>query len=170
MTKKGKKEIKLNRHGLPVLKNGVLSMSHLQLAITVPPKARCPDAQNLFDARLTWSKVFTFFSFVKFGHVIPIEKARDESKRMIILHSAAPFCLSDEDYDMILGTDENELVGYLTGMAKNTQQALSYQLRGMMGNYVSEQVLTCRGIQPSGEVTIHLGLTGANFDKSFMDL
>jgi hypothetical protein len=107
----GKKEIKFNRHGLPVLKNGVLSMSHLQLAITVtvPPKARCPNAQSLFDARLTWSKVFTFFSFVKFRHVIPVEKARDESKRMIILHSAAPFWLSDEDYDLILGTDEKEL-------------------------------------------------------------
>jgi hypothetical protein len=88
---------------------------------------------------------------------------------MSIFHSAALFCLSDEDYDLILWIDENELVCYLIGMAKNTQQALSYQLRCMMGNYVSERVLTCQGIQPSGKVKIHLGLTVANSDKSFMD-
>jgi hypothetical protein len=96
-------------------------MSHLQLADSVPPRTRCPDAQCLFDARLPWSKVFTFFSFVKFGHLIPIEKARDESNSMSIFHSAAPYCLSDANYELILGTDENELVGYLTGMAKNMQ-------------------------------------------------
>jgi len=170
VTRKSKKEIKLNRHNLPVLKNGVISMSLLELAAAVQPKARSRDAKSLFDARLPWSKAFTFVCFVKYGHVIPIEKARNESKRMIAPHSAAPFCLSDEDYDMILGANENERVGYLTGMAKNTQQALSYQLRGIMGNYVSEKILTCRGIQPSGEVKIHLGLTGANSEKSFMDV
>jgi hypothetical protein len=71
---------------------------------------------------------------------------------------------------MILGANENERVGYLTGMAKNMHQALSSQLRGIMGNYVSEKIFTCRGIQPSGEVKIHLGLTGANSEKSFMDV
>jgi hypothetical protein len=55
-------------------------------------------------------------------------------------------------------------------MAKIEQQAICYQLLGLMGNFVSEKVLTCQGVQPSCKIKLHLFLTGANAEKSIIDL
>ena len=42
----------------------------------------------------------------------PVEKARDDSLRNIV-QSAAPYCLSQETLDSILGVDRDEKNNYL---------------------------------------------------------
>ena len=78
--------------------------------------------------------------------------------------------MSQETLDIILGADRDELSAYLTGMAKNSQQVIRYVLYGLAGNYMNERVFTPRDVYPADDVKLHLGLTGNNARKSFMDL
>ncbi len=169
MTASSKKR-KTNQKGLAILSNGVVSMSDLDLASQVPTKIRDDEAAELFKAKLTLSKAFTFFTFLLHGKNLPVEKVRDESARAILLYSAALYCLSQETLATILDADSDERKAYLIGLAKNTQQIMQYVLPGLVGNYMNEKVLTSRDVFPADDVKLHLGLTSANAQKCFMEL
>ena len=145
-------------------------MRDLDLASHVPTKTKDEDTPKLFNASLTLSKAFTLFTFIIHCKDLPIEKIRDETHRRILLHSAAPYCLSQETLDIVLGADRNETSAYLIGLAKNAQQVIRYVLYGLAGNYMNERVFTPRDVYPADDVKLHLGLTGDNTRKSFMDL
>ena len=101
---------------------------------------------------------------------MPVEKHRDETSRLVILHSAAPHCLSDESLKKIMEADPDERSAYLIGLAKIAQQVIRYSLYGQATNYISEKVLTPHDVHPSNDLKLHLGLTGDNAKKSFMDM
>ena len=116
------------------------------------------------------SKAFTLFTMIVHGKNLPIEKIRDENHRLILLYSAAPYCLSKETLDTVLGADRDEKNAYLTALAKNAQQVIRYVLYGLAGNYMNERVFTPRDVYPAEDVKLHLGLTGDNARKCFMEL
>lgn len=153
-----------------ILGNGVVAMRDLDLASRVPTKTKDEDTSKLYNANLTLSKAFTLFTFIVHGKNLPIEKVRDESSRLTLLHSAAPYCLSKESLDIILGADRDEKNAYLIALAKNAQQVIRYVAYGLSGNYMNERVFTGRGIFPADDVKLHLGLTGDNARKCFMEL
>jgi hypothetical protein len=163
------KKRKTNSKGLVVLGNGTVSMRDLALASRVPTKIKDEDTPKLFNASLTLSKAFTLFTLIVHGKNLPIEKIRDETPRLILLHSAAPLCLSNETLDTILTADRDEKNAYLIGLAKNAQQVIRYVLYGLTGNYMNEKVLTPRDVFPSDDIKLHLGLTGDNAQKCFME-
>ena len=101
---------------------------------------------------------------------MPVEKQRDSAMRMKLLHSAGPYCLSKVSMDTLLAADPEELHAYLTGLAKNAQQILKYNLYGIAGNFLADKVLTQHDVFPSEAVKKHLGLTGEHATKSFMDM
>jgi hypothetical protein len=143
------------------------------LASRVPTKIRDDDSPILFHASLTLTKAFTLFTLIVHGKNLPIEKIRDETHRIILIHSAAPYCLSQETLETILGADRQESSAYLVDMSKNTQQVIRYTLYGVTGNYMNEKVLTLRDVTdvlPADDVKLHLGLTGDNARKCFMEL
>jgi hypothetical protein len=164
------KKRKINSKGLVVLGNGAVSMRDLDLASQVPTKVRDVGTAELFKAKPTLSKAFTLFTLVLHGKNLPIEKIRDETHRLILLYSAAPYCLSKETLQTILEADSDERKAYMIGLAKNAQQVIRYTLYGLAGNYMNEKVLTSRDVFPADDVKLHLGLTGANAQKVFMEL
>ncbi len=83
----------VNSKGLRVLTNGVVSMRDLELAHQVPAKSKDGRTPRLFNASLTLSKAVTLFTFIHGGKHVAVEKFRDESARLVILQSAAPYCL-----------------------------------------------------------------------------
>ena len=145
-------------------------MRDLDLASQVPAKIRDEEAAELFKAKLTLSKAFTLFTLIVHGKNLPIEKIRDETYRLTLLHSAAPYCLSKETLDTILGADRDERNAYLIALAKNAQQVIRYVIYGISGNYMNERVFTPRDVFPADDVKLHLGLTGDNARKCFMEL
>ena len=153
-----------------ILGNGVVAMRDLDLASRVPPKTKDEDTPKLYNASLTLSKAFTLFTLIIHGKNLPIEKVPDKTHCLILLRSAAPYCLSKETLDTILGADRDEMNAYLIGLSKNAQQVIRYQLYGLAGNYMNEKVLTPRDVYPADDVKLHLGLTGNNAQKCFMDL
>ena len=161
---------KKNRKGLVVLGNGVVAMRDLDLATRVPTKTKDDDTPNLFNGSLTLSKAFTLFTFIVHGKNLPIEKIRDDNYRQSLLYSAAPFCLSQETLDLILESDSDERNAYLIALAKNAQQVIRYVIYGLVGNYINERVFTPRDVYPADDVKLHLGLTGDNARKCFMEL
>ena len=161
---------KTNRQGLVTLSNGVVAMRDLDLAARVPTKTRDDDAAKMFNAKLTLSKAFTLFTLMVHGPRMPVEKARDDTHRRILLHSAAPYALSQETLETILGADRDELIAYTIGLAKNAQQVLKYTLGGMVGNVLNEQVFTPRNVYPTDVIKVHLGLTGDHARMSVMNL
>jgi hypothetical protein len=98
---------------------------------------------------------------------MPVEKARDEPHRRILLNSAALYSLTLET---ILGADRDELSAYELGLTKNAQQMFKYTLPGLVGNYMNERVFTQRDVYPADDVKMHLGLMGAHAQMSFMNL
>ena len=101
---------------------------------------------------------------------MPIEKARDESHCRILLYSAAPYCLSQETLETILGADRNELSAYEQGLAKKAQQIYKNTLTGLLGNFMNEQVFSQRNIYPTDDVKMYLGLTGNHARMSVINL
>ena len=160
----------VNAKGLEVLGNGVVSMRALDLAHQVPTKSRDVDAPKLFSVSLTLSKAFTLICFVHSGKHMPVEKHRDEAARLIILQSAAKYSLNAASLKKIMDSKADERSAYLIGLAKNAQQVIRYSLYGQTINFICDKVLTPRDVHPSDEVKIHLGLTGENARKSFMDV
>ena len=146
-------------------------MPDLDLASRVQTKIKDNGPDKLFNSRLTLSKAFTLFTLIIHGKNLPIEKVRDETHRLILLRSAAPYCLSKETLDtIILGADRDEMNAYLIGLSKNAQQVIRYQLYGLAGNYMNEKVFTPRDVYPADDVKLHLGLTGDNARKCFREL
>jgi hypothetical protein len=158
--------------GLVCLSNGNVAMRDLDLASRIPTKTRHDDAAKMFNAKLPLTKAFSLFTMMAYGPRLPVEKARDETHRRILLRSAAPYALSVESLpvETILVADRNELTAYEIGLAKNAQQILKYTLPGLLGNYMNEQVFTPRGVYPADDVKMHLGLTGDHAQMSFMNL
>jgi hypothetical protein len=101
---------------------------------------------------------------------MPVEKHRDTTMHMILLHTLAPYCLSKESLDAILEADPDECNAYLTGLAKNAQQIIKYTVYGIASNFMAEKVLTQHDVFPAETVKKHLGLTGETTTKSFMDM
>ncbi len=104
------------------------------------------------------------------GPRMPVEKARDESHRRILLYSVTQYSLSQVTLATILGVDHDELSAYELGLSKNAQQVFKYTLTGMVGNYMKELVVLPRDIYPADDVKMHLGLTGDHAEMSFMNL
>ena len=104
------------------------------------------------------------------GKLTPVEKHRDGPLRMILVHSSAPYSLYKKNLETILEADPDVLCAYLTAMERNTQQALRDTLYDQFNNYMNDKVLTQRGVYPSNDVELHLGLTGDYQRKSFMEL
>ena len=102
------KKQKTNKKGQTVLRNGAVALRDLNLASQVPPKTRDDDAADLFKAQLSLSKASIFFTLVIHGKNMPIEKVRDDINRAALLHSAAPYCLSQETLATILDADADE--------------------------------------------------------------
>ena len=109
-------------------------------------------------------------TFIVHGKNLPIEKIRDDNNRHVLLYSAAPYCVSKDTLDLVLEADRDERNAYLVGLAKNAQQVIRYQIYGLAGNYMNERVFTPRDVYPADEVKLHLGLTGDNARKCFMEL
>ena len=101
---------------------------------------------------------------------MPIDKIRDDNYRHRLLYSAAPFCLSQDTLDQILEVERDEKNAYLIALAENAQQVIRYVIYGLVGNYINERVFTPRDVYPSDDVKLHLGLTGDNARKCFMEL
>ncbi len=137
--------------------NSVVYRRDLNLASRVPTKTRDDDAAKMFHAKLTLSKAFSLFTMMVYGPRMPVEKARDESHRRILLNSAAPYSLSKETLETILRADRDELTAYELGLTKNAKQIFKYTLRGMVGNYMNERVFTRRDVYPADDVKMHLG-------------
>jgi hypothetical protein len=161
---------KRNSKGLVCLINGVVAMRDLDLASRVPTKTRDDDAAKMFHAKLSLSKAFSLFTMMAYGPRMPIEKAREESHRRILLNSAAPYSLSMATLETILAADRDELSAYELGLTKNAQQIFKHTLPGLLGNYMNERVFTLRDVYPADDVKMHLGLTGAHAQMSFMNL
>jgi hypothetical protein len=145
-------------------------MRNLDLASRVPTKTSDDGAANMFHAKLTLSKACSLFTMMAYGPCLPVEKVRDVSHRRILLNSAALYSLSKETLETILAADCYELSAYELGLTKNTQQIFKYTLPGMLGNYMNERVFTPRDVYPADDVKMHLGLTGAHAQMSFMNL
>ncbi len=146
-------------------------MRSLDLGHQVPTKSRDAGTQKLFSISLTLSKAFTLITFVHGGKHTPVEKHRDEAAaRLIILQSAAKYSLNPASLKKIMDSDPDERSAYIICLAKNAQQVIRYSLYGQTINFLCDKVLTLRDVHPSDEVKLHLGLTGENARKSFMDM
>jgi hypothetical protein len=89
---------------------------------------------------------------------------------MIVLRTVAPYCLSKETLDIILNAEPEKHNALLSGLARNGQQYLKYHLYGEVANSMADKVLTQHDVFPSDTVREHLGLTGDQASKSFMDM
>ena len=147
---------KVNAKGLSVLRNGVVSMRDLELCADRPAKSRDPDACKLFDASLTFSKAFQFFSLVHFGKNHPVKKVRDEDARRLLMHCAAKYAMNEGNLAAFLKNPPEQISAFGIGMARNLQQALRYGLYGVTMNFLSEKVYTPRDVYVSDAVKKHL--------------
>ena len=167
----GKPTVKrINSKGLAVLGNGVVSMRDLELSAERPAKSRDPDALKMFDGSPTFSKAFQFFSFVQFGKNHPVEKVRDEDARRLLLRCAAKYAMNEVHVREFFDSPTEQISAFGVGLAKNSQQALKYALYGVTMNFLSEKVFTPRDVYASDAVKLHLGLTGPNAGKCFLDM
>ena len=139
-TPTSEKQRRINKAGLQVLGNGVVSMCALELNEKVPTKSRDAGTAKLFNASLPVSKAFAFFSIVHCGKNIPVEKHRDEAERLILLHSASQYCLSPASMQLIMQADNEERHAYISGLAKIAQQVTRYLLYCLTINYVCDKV------------------------------
>ena len=96
-------------------------MRDLDLASRIPTKTRDDDADEMFNAKLPLTKAFSLFTMMAYGPRLPIEKARDESHRRILLRSAASYSLSMETLEAILAADRDELTAYDEERSANLQ-------------------------------------------------
>ena len=173
----GSAELKVNRHGISCLRNGVVALKALGLSEKVSKKQHWPEALTLNCAKLLWGQSFTLFSLIVFGkdlrHHLPTDKVRHDEERTAIMLSAAPNALSDEQLSALEDAHPQELMQYLQGMVKAAQQSLKYLLYAkvkLVNQFFNDYVFTRPGVYPSTDIRIHLGLTGVHADKSFMDL
>ena len=162
------KQRKVNRHGLVTLQNGVVSMKSLGLVDAVSSKDRDIEAEPLFGAKLSFGQAYALFTLVKCGHQAPVEKVRDHETCMEIVHSAQPYCISEEQLLEITGAPLAERQAFVQGMSKAALQKLRYNLYGTVGNIFNERVFTKPGVQPNELVKRYLGLNGLVPEKNVM--
>jgi len=163
--------LKVNRNGQVVLKNGVVALKNLQLSELVAKKKRYHGAAPLFKANLLWGQAYTLFCLIKHGKDIPTEKVRDHDKRLLIMYSASPYALGDDECSALEEADILDLRPYLLGMSKASQQIIKYVLYAKVHDHFNNYVFTKTGVSPSrSDVRMHLGLVGDHAEKSFMDM
>lgn len=166
----GSAELRVNRHGLACLKNGVVSLKALKLSEDINKKKRWPDALELLGAKLVFGQAYTLFALVVSGRDLPTEKVRDNAERTCIMNSAAPYALSEEQISALREADPYELLAYNLGMGKAAQQSLKYVMYGKVFQFYNDYVFTKNGVWPATDIRIHLGLVGDHEHKSFMDM
>ena len=103
--------VRVNRKGLHVLTNNVVSMRLLALAARVPAKTHDSEALKLLNCSLPLSKVYTLASFIIFGKHTPVEKHKDAPARLILMHSSAPYCLSAANFQKQSYTHIYQILG-----------------------------------------------------------
>jgi hypothetical protein len=163
--------LKFNRNGQAILKNGVVALKNLKLSELVNKKKCFPGATPLFKAKLLWGQAYTLFCLIKFGKDIPTEKVRDHDKRLLIMYSASPYALGDDECSALEEADILDLRPYLLGMSKASQQIIKYVLYAKVHDHFNNYVFTKTGVSPSrSDVRLNLGLVGDHADKSFMDM
>ena len=145
-------------------------MRWLPLSAAMPCKTRNRDALKLYNASLSLSKAFSLYCFVLYGNQWVVEKVRDETGRMIALRSAAPYALCADNVEKFFAFPPEQVSAFAIGLAKNMQQAMHYAMYGQAMGHLSDKVFTPRDVQPNDDVKVHLGLTGSNAGKSFMDM
>jgi hypothetical protein len=142
----GPAEMKVNRHGISCLKNGVVALKALALSDKVSKKQHWPEALTLNCAKLLWGQSFTLFSLIVFGkdlrHHLPTDKVRHDEERTAIMLSAAPYALSDEQLSALEDAHPQELMPYLQGMVKAAQQSLKYLLYAKVNQFFNDYVFT----------------------------
>ena len=159
-----------NSKGIRVNSNNFPSLLHLPLANQVPAKTRDLSTEKFFGAALNLSKGYTMVTLILNGCKLPVEKQRDSVMRMIVLRTVAQYCLSKETLDIILNADPDEQINHLSGLARNSQQYIKYQLYGDVANFMADKVMTQHDVFPSDAVKKHLGLIGNLALKSFMNM
>ncbi len=145
-------------------------MLDLELCAERPTKSRDPNACKLFDASLTFSKAFQFFSLVRFGKHHPVEKARDEDARRLLMLCTAKYAMNDVNHEEFFNNPPEQISVFGVGLARILQQALRYALYGVTMNFLSEKVFTLCDLYASDAVKKHLGLTGPNDGKYILDM
>ena len=166
---KGSSE-RFNSKGHRINANNVVSLRHLPLANQIPAKTKDSGTDKFFGVNLNLSKTNTIISLIVFGHKLPVEKHRDNASRMALLYTVAPFCLSEETMAVIVAADPDERNALLSGLARNSQQFIRYHLKGMVGNFMSDKVLTQKDVHPNAVIKKHLGLIEEHAVKSFMEV
>ncbi len=89
---------------------------------------------------------------------------------MITLYSAAVFAMNDAHVQEFFAKPAEQVSSFAIGLSKYLQQSMRYGLYGMVMKYLSEKVFTPRDVFGSDEVKVHLGLTGPNAGKGFLDM
>jgi hypothetical protein len=84
--------------------------------------------------------------------------------------SAAKYSLNPASLKKIMDSDPDERSAFIIGLANNAQQVIRYSLYGKTIKFLCDKVLTPRDVHPSDEVKLHLGLTGENARKRFMNI
>jgi hypothetical protein len=99
-----------------------------------------------------------------------VEKVRDEAASMIAVRSAAPYFLNTSNMEKFFSSPPEQDSSFAMRLSKNLKQSLRYCMYGLAMNYLNDKVFTLRDVQPSDDVKPHLGLTGPNAGRSFMEL
>ncbi len=97
-------------------------------------------------------------------------KVRDEAARMIAVRSAALYALNTSNMEKFFSSPPEQVSTFAIGLPKNLQQALRCGMYGLAMDYLNDEVLTQRDVQPCDDVKLHLGLTGPNAGRSLMEL
>ncbi len=107
---------------------------------------------------------------LEFGKHHPVEKARDEDARRLLMRSAAKYAMNEVNQKEFLNNPPEQISAFSVGLVRNLQQALRYGLYGVTMNFLSEKVFTPRDLYASDAVKKHLGLTGPNDGKYILDM
>ncbi len=143
---------KRNSKGLVCLRNGVVAMRNLDLASRVPIKTRDDDAAKMFQAKLALSNLLFHNDGIRPSH------ASWEGQRWVSSSHPPQLCCTVLLEQGDFGNDPGG--GPLWAEC----------VPGMVGNYMNERVFTPRDVYPADDVKMHLGLTGAHAQMSFMNL
>ena len=119
---------KINSKSLSILRNGVVSTRDLELSVERPSKSRAPKVKKLLGSSLTRSKAFQFYSLVHFGRNHPMEKARDEAARQLLLRCAAPYAMNEAYMQEFFDSPSEQISAFGIGLARSLQQSMKYAL------------------------------------------
>ena len=106
----------------------MVSVRELELFSKISSKEHHEGAEllrtPLGNYRLTLSGVYTLCTLVRNGKSMPIKKYRDADVHTLLLLSAAPYALTQDQIDYAMSHNEVDKDAMLLGYAKSTQQKL----------------------------------------------